>query len=168
MQVRRQGRARGYTGDLERRRGDDRWQRGRGGKWRGRGRDIFHELLGEESGWAARDEHQLGHACEIAIVERQVIPVLGPTARRDAPQRVVDRVGSWNVGCGTGIIDALGRRGASGGRRDNLLGVTVMGVDRGLCRCRGVPPVRRDKAASGARSKYRWPWSDWTSRGCPW
>ena len=35
-------------------------------------RDVLDELLGEQARRAARDEHQLGHAREVAIVEREM------------------------------------------------------------------------------------------------
>ena len=42
-----------------------------------RHRRQLHELLGEQARRAARHQHQLGHAREVAVVEREVIPRLG-------------------------------------------------------------------------------------------
>ena len=105
-------------------------------------RGELGELLGEQPRRAARHQHQLGHAGEVAIVEREVIPGLGLVV--GDPQGVVDRVGRVVrrrvLARRAGVVDPLGPQqvGISRRRRD-LLGVAVAGIQR---RLRGGPAGR--------------------------
>ena len=68
--------------------GECRWWRSRR---RGRGRRHrrqLHELLGEQPRRAAGNQHQLGHAREVAVIEREIVPRFGLVV--DLADRVVD------------------------------------------------------------------------------